>query len=110
MKKETSLKAFSHKKASQTFIVRVCQPGKLGGSGKIPKSGFLLLTGLEVHLEDMSHLSTAVAWREKISKYFVYNKYFFLVLGVLKSEISKKYFKGLSRKLYIKLFHYKARV
>ena len=34
-----------------------------------------------------SHLSTAVARREKKSKQFVFNKYFSLVLGVLKSKI-----------------------
>ena len=34
------------------------------------------------------HLSTAVAWREKICKHFVFNKYFSLVLGVLKSKKS----------------------
>ena len=39
---------------------------------------------------EWSHLSTAVAWREKKSKHFVFNKYFSLVLGVLKSKISKK--------------------
>ena len=37
-----------------------------------------------------SHLSTAVAWREKKSKHFVFNKYFSLVLGLLKSRISEK--------------------
>ena len=40
--------------------------------------------------EVYSHLSTAVAWREKKFKHFVFNKYFSLVLGVLKSKISKK--------------------
>ena len=35
-----------------------------------------------------THLSTAVAWREKICKHFVFNKYFSLVLGVLKSKKS----------------------
>ena len=34
-----------------------------------------------------THLSTAVAWREKKFKHFVFNKYFCLVLGVLKSKI-----------------------
>ena len=56
------------------------------------------------------HLSTAVAQREKKSKQFVFNKYFSLVLGVLKSKISKKSFELLLRKLDFKLFHYKARV
>ena len=37
-----------------------------------------------------AHLSTAVAWREKKSKHFVFNKYFSLVLGLLKSRISEK--------------------
>ena len=32
---------------------------------------------------DYTQLSTAVAWREKKSKRFVFNKYFCLVLGVL---------------------------
>ena len=34
-----------------------------------------------------AHLSTAVAWREKKFQHFVFNKYFCLVLGVLKSKI-----------------------
>ena len=37
-----------------------------------------------------THLSTAVAWREKICKHFVFYKYFSLVLGLLKSRISEK--------------------
>ena len=57
-----------------------------------------------------THLSTALAWREKKSKHFVFNKYFSLVLGVLKSKISKKSNEGLGRKLDFKLFHYKDRV
>ena len=57
-----------------------------------------------------SHLSTAVAWREKKFKHFVFNNYFCLVLGVLKSKISKKSLEGFLRKLDLKLFHYKARV
>ena len=57
-----------------------------------------------------AHLSTAVAQREKKCKQFVFNKYFSLVLGVLKSKISKKSFELLLRKLDFKLFHYKARV
>ena len=56
------------------------------------------------------HLSTAVAWREKKFKHFVFNKYFCLVLGVLKSKISKKFGEGFLRKLDFKLFHYKAMV
>ena len=60
--------------------------------------------------KDCSHLSTAVARRKKKSKHFVFNKYFSLVLGVLKSKISKKSFEPLLRKLDFKLFHYKARV
>ena len=56
------------------------------------------------------HLSTAVAWREKKFKHFVFNKYFCLVLGVLKSKISKKFGEGFLRKLDFKLFHSKARV
>ena len=43
-------------------------------------------------------------------KHFVFNKYFFLVLGVLKSKISKKSFEPFLRKRDFKLFHYKARV
>ena len=48
-------------------------------------------------LELGSHLCTAVAWREKNFKHFVFNKYFFLVLGVLKSKISKKSFEHFLR-------------
>ena len=58
----------------------------------------------------MSHLSTAVAWREKKSKHFVFNKYFCLVLGLLESKISKNSLKSFLRKLDFKPFHYKARV
>ena len=36
------------------------------------------------------HLSTAVAWREKKFKHFVFYKYFSLVLGLLKSRILEK--------------------
>ena len=43
-------------------------------------------------------------------KHFVFNKYFCLVLGVLKSKISQKSVEGFLRKLDFKLFHYKARV
>ena len=57
-----------------------------------------------------SHLSTAVAWREKKFKHFAFNQYFYLVLGVLKSKISKKFGEGFLRKLDFKLFHYKAMV
>ena len=39
---------------------------------------------------DTSHLSTAVAWREKKFKHFVFYKYFCLVLGLLNSRISEK--------------------
>ena len=56
-----------------------------------------------------SHLSTAVARRKKKSKHFVFNKYFSLVLGVLKSKISKISFDPLLRKLDFNLFHNKAR-
>ena len=58
----------------------------------------------------LPHLSTAAAWREKKFKHFVFNKYFCLVLGVLKSKISKKFGEGFLRKLDFKLFHYKAMV
>ena len=57
-----------------------------------------------------AHLSTAVAWREFFFKHFVFNKYFSLVLGVLKSKISKKSFEPFLRKLDFKLFHFKAMV
>ena len=57
-----------------------------------------------------THLSTAVAWREKKFKHFVFNKYFSLVLGVLKSKISQKSNEPFLRKRDFKLFHYKARV
>ena len=56
------------------------------------------------------HLSTAVAWREKKFKHFVFNKYFSLVLGLLKSRISEKINQLLLNKLDFKLFHYKTRV
>ena len=57
-----------------------------------------------------AHLSTAVAWREKKFKHFVFYKYFFLILGLLKSRIFKKSLELLLRKSDFKLFHYKARV
>jgi hypothetical protein len=43
-------------------------------------------------------------------KHFVFNKYFCLVLGLLKSKISKKSVELLGGKPDFKLFHYKARV
>ena len=61
-------------------------------------------------LQSIPHLCTAVAWREKKSKHFVFYKYFCLVLELLKSRISKKINQPLLRKLDFKLFHYKARV
>ena len=57
-----------------------------------------------------THLSTAVAWREKKFKHFVFYKYFSLVLGLLKSRISEKTIEPLLHKPDFKLFHYKARV
>ena len=53
----------------------------------------------------LAHLSTAVAWREKKFKHFVINKYFCLVLRILKSKISKKFGEGFLRKLDFKIFH-----
>ena len=58
----------------------------------------------------LTHLSTAVAWREKKSKHFVFYKYFCLILGLLKSRISEKNNQPFLNKLDFKLFHYKARV
>ena len=57
-----------------------------------------------------THLSTAVAWREKKCKHFVFNKYFSLVLGLLKSRISENCMEGLLNNPNFKLFHYKTRV
>ena len=57
-----------------------------------------------------THLSTAVAWREKKFKHIVFYKYFSLVLGVLKSKISQKSNDPFLKKRDFKLFHYKARV
>ena len=76
----------------------------------IKKNTVLLSCVLQRVLSISSHLSTAVAWREKKYKHFVFNKYFCLVLGLLKSRISKKSFELLLRKLNFKLFHYGARV
>jgi hypothetical protein len=69
-------------------------------------------TGIAIlcSMAPLAHLCTAVAWREIFFKHFVFNKYFFLVFGVLKSKISKKSFEPFLRKLDFKLFHYKARV
>ena len=57
-----------------------------------------------------THLSTAVAWREKKSKHCVFYKYFSLVIGLLKSKISEKSLGPFLSKLDFKLFHYKAMV
>ena len=59
---------------------------------------------------DRTHLCTAVAWREKKFKHFVFYKYFSLVLGLLKSKILEKFGEGPLNKLDFKLFHYKAMV
>ena len=74
-----------------------------------------LFTSMRAHSfspmsEFTAHLSTAVVWREKICKHLVFYKYFFLVLGLLKSRISEKTIEGLLNKLDFKLFRYKARV
>ena len=45
-----------------------------------------------------SHLSTAVAWREKKVQAICLLKYFCLVLGLLESRISEKTNEGLGRK------------
>ena len=50
------------------------------------KSSYFCITG--------AHQSTSVAWREKICKHFVFTKQFCLVLGRLKSKISKKSIEG----------------
>jgi hypothetical protein len=72
------------------------------GSFKLPKGSNTI--------KYCAQLSTALAWREKITEHFVFYKYFCLVFGLLKSRISKKYLEGLGRKLDFKLFHCKARV
>ena len=61
-------------------------------------------------VKSYSHLSTAVAWREKKCKHFVFNKYLSLVLGLLKSRILEKINQALLNKHDFKLFHYKARI
>ena len=57
-------------------------------------SFFYVLTGNFIlffeNIVVSAHLSTAVAWREKICKHFAFYKYFCLVLGLLKSRIWKK--------------------
>ena len=66
--------------------------------------------GLPWTKEKLKPRPTAVYSRSlerKKSKCFVFNKYFCLILGELKSKISKKSFKGFLRKLDFKLFHYK---
>ena len=68
----------------------------------------LRITDLTEHFE--IKWEQAVAWREKKYKHFVFYKYFCLVLGLLKSRISKKSIEGLGRKPNFKLFHYKTRV
>ena len=47
--------------------------------------------------------------RKKVQAFWLLPK-FSLVLGLLKSRISKNSFEGFLRKLNFKLFHYKARV
>ena len=51
-----------------------------------------------------THISTAVAWREKITKHFVFYEYFCLILGLINSRISEKSIQGLGRKLDFKTF------
>ena len=58
-------------------------------------------------VQSLPHLSTSVAWRVKMFKCFFFYKYFCLVLGLLKSRVSKKSVEGLGRKLDFKHFHYK---
>ena len=58
-----------------------------------------------LHYKQVLHLCTAVAWREKVYKHFVFFKYFCLVLGLLKSRISEKTIKPILNKPNFKLFH-----
>ena len=121
------LKHMFKEKDKMTYFISPCfvhikTKFKFCKINKIPKnnsysSGFNFLRGklrLHPHLLSpgcwVTHLSTAIAWREKNSKHFVFCKYFCLILGLLKSRISKKYLEGLGRKLDFKLFHYKTRV
>ena len=61
--------------------------------------------------DSWSHLSTAVAWREKKCKHLsLTNIFLCYVLGLLKSRTSEKINQLLLNKLNFKLFHYKARV
>ena len=72
---------------------------------------FLAAGGLSSRLYPLDpHLYTDVAWREKKFKHFVFDKYFSLVLRVLKSKIFQKSNEPFLRKRDFKLFHYKARV
>jgi hypothetical protein len=68
------------------------------------------MMSVNFNLSYCAHLSTVVAWREKIPKHFVFYKYFCLVLGLLTSKISKKSVEGLGRKPDFNYFHYNARV
>ena len=45
-----------------------------------------------LHYKQVLHLCTAVAWREKVYKHFVFFKYFCLVLGLLKSRMLGNFF------------------
>ena len=92
-----------------------CQNETVGLSQMFSKGMFMFLPNnfnpqIYCSYANISHLYAAVAWREKNFKHFVFAKYFCLVLGLLKSRISKKSIEGLLRKSYFKPFHYKARV
>ena len=56
-------------------------------SSKIICCGVVSHLNVYIHLAYYTHLSTAVAQRKKKFKHFAFNKYFSLVLGVLKSKI-----------------------
>ena len=69
-----------------------------------------MATQLHWNITNSAHLCTAVAWREKKFKHFIFYKCFCLVLGLLKSRNSEKINQPFLNKLDFKLFHYKARV
>ena len=71
---------------------------------------FIGITLIDCKYSQLSHLFTAVARREFFFKHFEFYKYFCLILGLLKSRISKQSFKPLGRKPDLNFFHCNARV
>ena len=106
-----SIQKFIFSKSCQVVFEKWCNAhDTLHSWGVLPSVASYIAQVLWTLVLIFSHLSTAVDWREKMFKHFVFYKYFSLVLGLLKYRISEKINQALLRKPDFRLFHYKTRV